>query len=160
MCELEREFSEKITRYEKALEKYGILENEMWQISEEEKLTSSTNKIPDFRAIVGYYFLNLNYEKFSLLGAIEITMYGDNSFGIGNERVPFYINDFYSIQELITIFYGTSFNLKLDRIRSVDFVRYAITLPEIRAKDFSKLLVYVRLLNECLHKVHEKVVYD
>ncbi|NTK94145.1 hypothetical protein HQ743_14930, partial [Enterococcus faecium] len=65
------------------------------------------------------------------------------------------VNDQSSLIHLIKIFFGTPFDLYIEKIRECDFDRYCITLPELTIQDFSKLLNSISLLHECLFQVHE-----
>lgn len=50
---------------------------------------------------------------------VEITIYHDGTYGISKEAVPIFINDLLSLKKLITIFYGTPFNLNFEKFAAL-----------------------------------------
>lgn len=79
---------------------------------------------------------------------------------ISKEAVPIFINDLLSLKKLITIFYGTPFNLNFEKIRCVNFNRYCVSIPEIYVEKFEVLINYLIILSSCLHEVKKHVEYD
>lgn len=65
-----------------------------------------------------------------------------------------------SLKKLITIFYGTPFNLNFEKIRCVNFNRYCVSIPEIYVEKFEVLINYLIILSSCLHEVKKHVEYD
>ena len=82
------------------------------------------------------FSINARYENLCILGDVEITIYHDGTYGISKEAVPIFINDLLSLKKLITIFYGTPFNLNFEKIRCVNFNRYCVSIPEIYVEKF------------------------
>lgn len=160
MRRMEKEFSKKIELYEKGLSKFGWLEDDRENTHKSFYRSTSVEWNNISKTVGGSYVLRLDWDLLELLGFIEINMYHDNSLGISKECVPFYVNDLESLQEIIKIFFGSPFDIQLERVRSVEFTRYVVTLTEIKAKNFEQLLAYVKLLKNCLHKVHENIEYD
>lgn len=160
MRRIDKEFSKKIEIYEKELAKFGWLEDDRENTHKNFYRSTSVDWYNISKTVGGSYILRLDWDVLELLGFVEINMYHDNSFGISKECVPFDVNDLESLQKVIEIFFGSPFDIELEKIRSAEFIRYTITLNEIKAKNFEQLLTYLTILNNCLHKVHGNVEYD
>lgn len=155
MRRVEKELLKKIKCYRDKLQKFGVLQNELSNVS-----SSRQRKYDiyyDLHTLGGYYFLNMDFDILDVLGTIELSFYHDNTFGISRESSPIYVNDSSSLFHIIQILFGTPFGICIEKIRECDFDRYCITLPEIIIKDFTELLASISLLHTCLSQVHESV---
>lgn len=150
MRRMEKEFNKIFTRYQKELEKLGELDTE--QTEDPKSWARDT--------IAKYCDLNLDFEKLCLMGLVEITMYYDGTFGLSKECVPFFVNDLVSLQGVMKYFYGTPFELHFRKINKLDFVRYEVSIPEIKANNFRKLEIYIEQMNISLHEIDKHCHYD
>ncbi|PQF44997.1 hypothetical protein CUS71_14105 [Enterococcus faecalis] len=162
MRRIEKEFNKKLAGYERELKKLGCLDDETglipiskrrWHVIWGQPVTLAKTIVRSFR-------LTLDNENLCILGDVEITIYHDGTYGISKEAVPIFINDLLSLKKLITIFYGTPFNLNFEKIRCVNFNRYCVTIPEIYVEKFEVLINYLIILSSCLHEVKKHVEYD
>lgn len=155
MRRVEKELLKKRNYYIDRLQKFGILQDELFNVPSYLKRKNNIYFDVDLHTLGGFYFLNMDFDILDLLGTIELSFYHDNTFGISRESSPIYVNDQSSLIYLIKIFFGTPFDLYIEKIRECDFDRYCITLPELTIQDFSELLNSISLLHECLFQVHE-----
>jgi len=147
---MEKEFNKNFSIYKKELEKLGELDME--QTEDPKSWARDT--------IAKYCDLNLDFEGLCLMGLVEITMYYDGTFGLSKECVPFFVNDLVSLQGVIKYFYGTPFELHFRKINKLDFVRYEVSIPEIKANNFRKLEIYIEQMNISLHEIDKHCHYD
>lgn len=157
MRRIEKELLKKRNYYIDRLQKFGMLQDDFSNVPIYLKRKNNISFDVDFHILGGFYFLNMDFDILDLLGTIELSFYHDNTFGISRESSPIYVNDQSSLIYLIKIFFGTPFDLYIEKIRECDFDRYCITLPEIIIQDFTELLASISLLRTCLYKVHEAV---
>ncbi|MBE9855109.1 hypothetical protein G8B32_10810 [Enterococcus faecalis] len=101
-------------------------------------------------------FLDSNIDTLSI---IDINVNNDGTFEIGKYSLTFFVAEYEELQKVISIFYGTIFSLKLERIL-VNWVRYSITIPLITANNIEELKEYVRTLKYLLEKVYHEVKQD
>lgn len=150
MRRMEKEFNKVFPRYKKELEKLGVLDTE--QTENPKGWARDT--------IAKYCDLSLDVEGLCLMGLVEITIYYDGTFGLGKEGVPFYVNDLVSLQGVIKYFYGTPFELRFRKINKLDFVRYEVSIPEIKVNNFRSLEIYIEQMNISLHEIDKHCHYD
>lgn len=86
-------------------------------------------------------------------------MNDDGTFEIGKYRLNFFVAEYEELQKVISIFYGSIFSLRLERVL-VNWVRYSITISLIRANNMEELKEYVRTLKYLLEKVYNEVKQD
>lgn len=155
MRRVEKELIKKISCYRDKLQKFGVLQNELSNVSSSQQ--RKYDIYYDLHMLGGYYFLNMDFDILDVLGTIELSFYHDNTFGISRESSPIYVNDSSSLIHIIQVLFGTPFDICIEKIRECDFDRYCITLPEIIIQDLTELLASISLLRTCLYKVHEAV---
>ena len=162
MRRIEKEFNKRLPAYEEELNKLGYLEDETEMISISKRRWHAIwwRPVTPAKTIVRSFRLMLDNENLCILGDVEITIYHDGTYGISKEAVPIFINDLLSLKKLITIFYGTPFDLNFEKIRCVSFNRYCITIPEIYVEKFDELINYVTALRKCLQEIQKHVKYD
>lgn len=98
---------------------------------------------------------SIDYDVLCTMGDLDISIYQDGTFGIGKDDVPFGINDLSSLQNVVRYFYGTPFNINMERIGKLDFVRYIISIPEVKVDNFSRLKLYIELMSSSLNAINE-----
>ncbi|HAP9434169.1 TPA: hypothetical protein IWJ75_002797, partial [Enterococcus faecium] len=116
MRRIEKEFNKKLAGYERELKKLGCLDDEtgLIPISKRRWHVIWWQPVTLAKTIVRSYRLTLDNQNLCILGDVEITIYHDGTYGISKEAVPIFINDLLSLKKLITIFYGTPFNLNFE----------------------------------------------
>lgn len=155
---IDKEFTRKMTSYIRTIKE---LDKEKNYIGVDYFRSPNTmNALYGLQSLGAEIQLAIDYEKLCLLGEVEVNFYHDGTFSLSKERVPFFINHQESLLRMLKIVYGTPFSLELSKIQTIEFVRYQITIPEIKTTSFSELLVFIRILGECFHQINESVIYD
>ncbi|NBA19232.1 hypothetical protein GVK87_12055 [Enterococcus hirae] len=158
MRRMEKELKKKMSSYTKRLKEIGTLECS--------PMIKTRNfdicHLLDLHTLGEYYHLTVDYDTLEILGEVELSFYYDNTFGIAKETVPFYVNDYFSLNKIIEIFFGTPFDIHIEKMRTCSFDRYSISLPEIIIEDFDELLRYIMILRACLANIHnhKSIKYD
>lgn len=150
MRRMEKEYNKKFFLYKKELEEIGLLDIEQ---AEDTKPWARDE-------IAKYFSLEFDTEILCTMGMIDITMYYNGVFGVAKEAIDFFINDLHSLQDVMKFFYGTPFSLNFKRIDRLAFVRYAVTIPEVKTNNFRMFIQYINQLNICLHNIHTYCNYD
>ena len=156
MRRVEKELIKKMANYTARLADFGLLE----RLSMNQERQREIEWRQDLHTLGACYSLYMDYDRLEGLGQIECAFYHDNTFGISKEVVPFYVNDCLSLKQIMGIFWGTPFDLRIEKIRDCEFNRYCLSLTEISVQDFDECINDLFILRSCLFKIHEKVQYD
>ncbi|WP_165007516.1 hypothetical protein [Enterococcus sp. ZJ1668] len=113
MRRMEKEFKKKMVQYIKVLKELGNLEF----ISKQRYFDICWHSV-DLHASGEFYWLAVEYDKIDSFGEIELQFYYDNTFGISKYQLPFYVNDCLSLMKIVEIFFGTPFDLQIEKIRT------------------------------------------
>ena len=101
--------------------------------------------------------INNNYDKD--LCWIDICPLDNGSYTLEKYGVSFFVSELPEIEKLLSIFYGSVFSLKFERV-FVKWVRYEVTIPRLKVADLSELKETVRTLKYLLEKVDKQVNLD
>ncbi|WP_270245030.1 hypothetical protein [Lactococcus lactis] len=103
--------------------------------------------------------MSINNNIDNELGIIDIYPEDNGSYALEKDRARFYVSELHEIEKLLSIFYGSVFSLKFERV-FVKWVRYEVTIPRIKVADLSELKETVRTLKYLLEKVDKQVNLD
>ncbi|MGV9001259.1 hypothetical protein ACN9TI_14370 [Lactococcus lactis] len=103
--------------------------------------------------------MNLNHSIENELGMIDIFPEANGSYILEKTRVSFYVSEYRKIEKLFSIFYGSVFSLKFNRV-FVKWVRYEVTISSLKVADLSELKETLRTLSILLEKVDHLVNLD
>ncbi|WP_270251051.1 hypothetical protein [Lactococcus lactis] len=103
--------------------------------------------------------MSINNNVDNELGIIDIYPEDNGSYALEKDRARFYVSELHEIEKLFSIFYGSVFSIKFERV-FVKWVRYEVTIPRIKVADLSELKETVRTLKYLLEKVDKQVNLD
>ncbi len=103
--------------------------------------------------------MNINNNIDNELGIIDIYPEDNGSYSLEKYRESFYVSEYREIEKLFSIFYGSDFSLKFERV-FVKWVCYKVTIPLLKVADLSELKETVYTLKHLLEKVDKQVNFD
>ncbi len=107
-----------------------------------------------------YHFaLNINNDLDKDLCVIDIYPKDNGSYTIEKYGVSIFVSELQEIEKLLSIFYGSVFSLKFERV-FVKWVRYEVTIPSLKVANLSELKETIRTLKYLLEKVDIQVNLD
>ncbi|MGV8956282.1 hypothetical protein [Lactococcus lactis] len=142
--------------------RYFSLSNQLIDVTlkRETELKEALKEYGNFSAEDDSLFeMNLNHSIENELGMIDIFPEANGSYILEKTRVSFYVSEYRKIEKLFSIFYGSVFSLKFNRV-FVKWVRYEVTISSLKVADLSELKETLRTLSILLEKVDHQVNLD
>ncbi|EOI51506.1 hypothetical protein [Enterococcus gilvus] len=156
---IEKEFCKRLKVYKKDIEDRWE-EVDEYDIIEYRPSNKIINDYIDLWSVGAGYTLWIDPEVLCTLGCVDITIYYNKMFAVSKDRDGIFINQLPALKKMIDIFYGTPFSLQIKKIKGLEFVRYEVDIPKVFTNNFSELLVFTKILDECLHRVNKFVDND
>lgn len=122
------------------------------------------NEVEESGSLSGNYYSVL-LADIDLLGSIECQIaYSESerkiSYILYKYCVPFYINDYDSLKKCVSLFYGSPFSLKINKISNINFTRYRIEIEKCQCVDLADMFSYMSLLKNILINIDKQIDYD